>query len=244
MAGPSTRWGGDFLRIMSRAQQNIEKRKAIGAIRAHLNVLREHRPSLILSNGKSARTRAKIEQIIRSARAVFTQAGHAGLSLRKVAAHAGVAVGNLNYYFPTKRALLDAMLRETLANYVEEHLAQFEADSDSPLDILLNVIAFYARNAKASHQFFYQMWGYAGCDEKAMETVRSLYQPIGRFVYYLVRAANPELNDAEIRRATLQIFALEEGYKLFMGLGPRDADVFATAEEDIRILTRQIVFAE
>ena len=235
---------GDFLHIMSRAQQNIEKRKAIGAIRAHLHVLRENRPSLILSNGKSARTRAKIEHIIYAAREIFTKEGHAGLSLRKVAAHAGIAVGNLNYYFPTKRALLDAMLHETLANYVEEHLSQFEADSDSPLDILLNVIAFYARNAKTSHQFFYQMWGYAGCDERAMETVRRLYQPIGRFVYYLVRAANPELGDAQIRRATLQIFALEEGYKLFIGLGPGDAEVFATVEEDIRVLTRRIVFAE
>lgn len=223
------------------APDSIGKNKAIEAIVAHLDQLRANRPTRKLAEGRADKTGDTIKRIITAARDIFTRDGHAGLSLRKVADQAGIAVGNLTYHFPSKRALLDAMLKEALAEYVEAHLAQFEADRDTPMEILLNVVEFYVRNARVSHRFFYQMWGYAGSDEQAKATVLSLYQPIGRFVYYLVRAANPELDDGQIRRAVLQIFSLEEGYKLFIGMGPDDAAALQTAETDIRELTKRIV---
>ncbi len=228
---------------MLHALTNTEKEKAIGTIIVHLEELCSNRPSVRLSVGKTDKTSTTIQKIIISARDIFIQEGHAGLTLRQVADDAGIAVGNLTYHFPTKRSLLDAMLYESLVDYVEDHLKQFEADNDTPLDILLNVVAFYARNARDAHRFFYQMWGYAGCDEEAKKTVRNLYRPIGRFIYYLVRAANPKLNDEQIRCVTLQIFSLEEGYKLFIGMGPDDDPALVRAEQDIRSLTEKIVMS-
>ncbi len=218
--------------------------KAVSSIIAHLDQVRSNRPTTSLTEGKSAKTGATLINIISAAREIFVNEGHASLSLRKVARKADIAVGNLTYHFPTKHILLDAMLREALAEYAEDHLAQFEADRDSPLDILLNVVTYYARNAWESHRFFYQMWGYAGSDETAMETVRNLYRPIGRFIYYLIREANPELSDHEIRRATLQLFSLEEGYKLFVGMGSTNDGALTSMEDDIRIMTKWIVFTK
>lgn len=218
-----------------------EKTEAVQRVIAELVEVSKGRPSILLTVGKPQRTHDTIVKIIESARTIFTLEGHAGLSLRQVADDASIAVGNLSYHFPTKRALLDAMMREKLAEYIDEHLQQFEADKDAPLDILLNVVEFYVRNARTSHRFFFQMWGYAGCDAEAMEAVRNLYQPIGRFIYSLIRAANTELNDDEIRRATLQIFSLEEGYKMFIGMGPDNDGALKTAEHDIRVLTKRIV---
>ncbi len=226
------------------SHENREKDKALSAIVAHLDDLKNRRPTTALAFGKTERTLRTIRKIIESARIVFTQDGHAGLSLRNVADRAGIAVGNLTYHFPSKHSLLEAMLCEALVDYVEAHLAQFEQDIDTPLDILLNVVEFYVRNARTEHQFFYQLWGYAGSSEEAKIIVRNLYLPIGRFVYYLVRAANPKLTDMQTRQATLQIFSLEEGYKLFIGMGPDDAAAIATAEADIRVLTKRIVMAE
>ncbi|MEZ5891601.1 MAG: TetR/AcrR family transcriptional regulator [Parvularculaceae bacterium] len=203
--------------------------------------MRETRPTATLEANKSERTRNTVGRILRASREIFTRDGHAGLSLRKVADEAGIAVGNLTYHFPTKTELLDAMLKEALADYVEAHLEQFQPERDAPMEILLNVVEFYVRNARASHGFFYQLWGFAGSSAEAREMVRGLYQPIGRFVYYLVRAANPKLNDVQVRRAVLQIFALEEGYKLFIGMGPEDSSAIAAAETDIRELTRRII---
>ncbi|GJL93020.1 TetR/AcrR family transcriptional regulator [Hyphococcus sp.] len=226
------------------APLSAETEKALGAILTHLQGLQSARPTAQLAKGRTEKTRNTIEKILTAAYAVFTEHGHAGLSLRKVADEAGIAVGNLTYHFPTKYALIDAMMRETLTDYVEQHLEQFEVVRDAPVDILLNVVEFYVRNARTSHQLFYQLWGFAGSSEEARALVRELYRPIGRFIYYLVRAINPELSDTQVRQAVLQIFALEEGYKLFIGMGPSDSSAIQTAERDIRTLTLKIIGAD
>lgn len=225
-------------------RENREKEKAMSAIVAHLDDLRNRRPTKTFATDRTEKTQRTIKKIIDATREVFTNDGHAGLTLRSVADRAGIAVGNLTYHFPSKTVLLDAMLCEALVDYVEAHLRQFQPDRDTPLDILLNVVEFYVRNARSEHQFFYQLWGYAGSSDEAKTTVRNLYTPIGRFVYYLVRAANPKLNDTKIRQATLQIFSLEEGYKLFIGMGPDGDGALDTAEQDIRTMTKRIVMEE
>lgn len=227
--------------VNSTRSANPETEKALSAILEHLDDLRNARPTKEIGADKPDRTKRTIKRILAAADHVFTNEGHASLSLRKVADEAGIAVGNLTYHFRTKNELLEAMLREALADYVEEHLQQFQPDRDAPLEILLNVVEFYVRNARTSHQFFYQLWGFAGSGPEARHIVRNLYRPIGRFVYYLVRAANPKLKDEDVRRAVLQIFSLEEGYKLFIGLGPDDSSAIQSAEADIRVLTKRII---
>jgi len=215
--------------------------EAIETIYAHLDDLRAQRPSVALMAKRSPKGGRTLVQILDAARAVFIREGHAGLSLRKVADEAGVAVGNVNYYFSSKRVLLEAMLREVLADYVEQHVDQINTDRDSPLDILLNVVAFYVRNGYETHQLFFQIWGYAGSDEQAKILIRDLYRPIGRFIYYLVRAANKDLTDSQIRQIVLHICSLEEGVKLFIGMGPDDDPAIRRAEEAMRALTKRLV---
>ncbi len=207
-----------------------------------LREIAANRPTAALANGRSAKSARTIQRIIAAAHAVFIRDGHAGLSLRKVADEADIAVGNLTYHFASKSELLEATLTECLAQYIDGHLAEFDERPGAPIDMLLNVVAFCARNARESHRFFYQMWGYAGSSDAARTTVHNLYQPIGRLIYQLVRAANPDLDYAAARRAVLQIFSLEEGYKLSAGLGPEDDVALATAEADIRDLTYAIIF--
>lgn len=220
-----------------------EKQRGLAVIGAYLEELRRARPSVVMAATHSPKGAQTAIAILKSARTVFIREGHAGLSMRMVAEEAGVAVGNVSYYFTSKRVLLEAMLKEELAAYVEEHIRQFEASSDSPIEILLNVVEFYVSNARLSHRFFFQVWGYAGSDDGARALVSELYRPIGRFVLSMVRAANPGLSEVRARQIVLQIFALEEGMKLFIGMGP-DADLaLKTAERDMREATRRLIEA-
>lgn len=219
------------------------KRRAIAEIESYLAEQRTARPSVALAAGRSPKATATINQILAAGHRVFVRDGHAGLSLRKVADEAGVAVGNVNYYFETKRALIEAVLREALADYIEEHIKQFEADRDSPIDILLNVVTFYVSNARTSNALFFHMWGFAASDPDAKDLIRRLYRPIGRFIYFLVRAARPDAGDRRVREMVLQLFSLEEGVKLFIGMGPEDNEALVAAETHIRDLARRIVLS-
>lgn len=226
-----------------RGEENGSAR-AMAVITSQLEELRTNRPSVAMTNGLSPKGAKTLRSILLAAHRVFIRDGHAGLSMRKVADEAGVALGNVNYYFESKSALLDATLREALADYVEAHLDYLGASDDPPLDILLNVFTFYIVNGRQSHPLFFQIWGYAASDGDAKKLIRQLYRPVGRFIYYLVRAARPDASDSHVREIVLQLFSLEEGMKLFIGIGPEGDRALNEAETHARALARRIILAD
>ncbi|HEY4024958.1 MAG TPA: TetR/AcrR family transcriptional regulator [Candidatus Dormibacteraeota bacterium] len=60
------------------------------------------------------------EQIVRAAAESLLENGYAGTSVRAIASRAGVAIGNLQYYFPTKSELLVEAWRYLTARSVDE----------------------------------------------------------------------------------------------------------------------------
>lgn len=226
-------------------EQLPDERKALASkgLGDALEALKAERPSISLAADRSPKGRQTVAAILKAARTVFIREGHAGLTMRMVAEEADIVVGNISYYFPTKRDLLAAMLREEMVDYVEENLNQFAREDGDPVDILLNTVEFYVRNSRTSYRFFFQMWGYAGSDEEAKELIRELYRPIGRFIYKLVRAAKPDLAHDRAKRVVLQLCSLEEGLKLFIGMGPEDDEALQSAETDFRDLAQRIIEA-
>ncbi|MEO0399778.1 MAG: TetR/AcrR family transcriptional regulator [Pseudomonadota bacterium] len=214
---------------------------AFAAIDTQLSALRSERPSALLAGRHSAKGARTVKQILSAARRVFERDGHAKLTLRGVAAEAGVTVGNLNYYFSSKELLLHAMLKEALAEYADAHVQHIADGDGDPLETLLNIVAFYVGNARGAYPLFFQMWGYAGAEPEARELVSALYLSIGRLTSHLVAAANPNLDDQAVRQTVLQIFSLEEGVKLFIGLSDPNGDAMRNVEDDVKMLTRRIV---
>ena len=64
--------------------------------------------------------RSAREQIVRAAAESLLENGYAGTSVRSIAARGGVAVGNLQHYFPTKSQLLVEAWRYLTAKSTEE----------------------------------------------------------------------------------------------------------------------------
>jgi AcrR family transcriptional regulator len=69
------------------------------------------------------------DKLLHEAAGVFTEQGLAG-SLEEVARRAGVSIGTLYNHFPTREALIDALLPPRLAA-VDEFAAQAEAEPDA-----------------------------------------------------------------------------------------------------------------
>jgi AcrR family transcriptional regulator len=88
--------------------------------------------------------RIRREDIITTAAAVYAEAGYHGSSLREIARRAGITHAGLLYYFPTKEALLAAVLERRDAEDVErEHLAV-----PPGLDALRHLLALAAHNVR------------------------------------------------------------------------------------------------
>ena len=220
---------------------NPAQKGTIDAVVKQLSLIKDRRPSILLAEGRSVNAQVTIKKIIAAASLVFQEDGHSGLTLRRVATRADIAVGNLTYHFPSRDKLLEAVIRENLADYVEAHLQEIKTSDSAPIDLLLNIAEFYVHNAHTSYPFFVQLWSFAGSSEESRSLLDDIFKPLGRFVYYLVRAANPALPDREIRRATLMLFSLEARNKLYIGMAPKDAMAVQTAAEDIRSLVYKLV---
>src|SRR5215467_3485639 len=72
------------------------------------------------------------EQIVRAAAESLLENGYAGTSVRAIASRAGVAIGNLQYYFPTKSELLVESIWDTLRKLGDMQLAAFDLLVQAP----------------------------------------------------------------------------------------------------------------
>ena len=83
----------------------------------------------------TAGTATAREQIVQAAAESLLENGYAGTSVRAIASRAGVAIGNLQYYFPTKSELLVEAWRYLTVRSVEELRAACNS-LDDPLEAL------------------------------------------------------------------------------------------------------------
>jgi AcrR family transcriptional regulator len=86
----------------------------------------------VVANGSGASAR---EQIVRAAAESLLENGYAGTSVRSIASRAGVAIGNLQYYFPSKSELLVEAWRYLTARSVDELRSSLNQVTD-PLSVL------------------------------------------------------------------------------------------------------------
>jgi AcrR family transcriptional regulator len=97
------------------------------------------------------------QALLVSGRALFAQSGCAGLSVRALAEHAGVAPGMFHYHFGSK----ERFLRELLSGLYEgmfASLAQQAAQPGPPLERLRAALRTLARFARGHRQLLGRLW--------------------------------------------------------------------------------------
>ncbi|MBW2405215.1 MAG: TetR/AcrR family transcriptional regulator [Deltaproteobacteria bacterium] len=82
-----------------------------------------------------AKSAVSSQQIIDAAIRVLARQGYAKTSLLEIAKEAGMSKGALHYHYPTKEALIHAVL-ETACNVVQARTVQAWSPSDNPFEAL------------------------------------------------------------------------------------------------------------
>src|SRR5258708_29733284 len=84
------------------------------------------------------------EQIVRAAAESLLENGYAGTSVRSIASRAGVAIGNLQYYFPSKSELLVEAWRYLTARSVDPLRSSLNQLTDPLVVLELGVESIWA----------------------------------------------------------------------------------------------------
>ncbi len=93
---------------------------------------------------QQARSRALVETILDTTARILVADGFAGVTTNGVAELAGVSIGSLYQYFPSREALVAAVARrhsERLKSALETELKQDHADLEAALTALLAAVA-------------------------------------------------------------------------------------------------------
>ncbi|MFE7564236.1 TetR family transcriptional regulator [Kitasatospora sp. NPDC057500] len=156
------------------------------------------------------------EALLDAAEGVLVAEGGPELTMRAVAAAAGVRLGHLQYYFPTHADLVAAVLERVLRRSAERLAPLLTADAEAADAPAAVVAALLAEQEDARLvRLFAEVWALAARDAAVAGAVRGFYDDYREQVAAFLARHRPELPEEE-RRARAGVFVmLIEGASLF-----------------------------
>ncbi|XYI41890.1 TetR/AcrR family transcriptional regulator [Cupriavidus necator] len=182
--------------------------------------------------------------IVRVARKLLLEGGSLEFSLRAVALGAGISISNLQYYFPTRQAVLRAIMAPIIDAYLEDLKRALDSrvTPRESLDGLLDKALSDARNVKDS-ALWWHFVSLASTDPECARMFEEWYDTLTRGIAELVRAINPELKTADSLHAASLLIALADGLALQLGAGRRKRESRGL-DAAYRSAVEQIIFKE
>ncbi|MFJ1864807.1 TetR/AcrR family transcriptional regulator [Streptomyces sp. NPDC088097] len=166
----------------------------------------------------TAKGAARRTALLDAAERTLVEAGYGALSLRGVAEAAEVRLGHLQYYFPTRDALLEAVLDRLLRSSLDrlaEVAPGLGPDSTEPVPLEELVALLLAeQNDPRLVRVFVELWALAARDESVAKAVRTFYGHYADLVTGQIRLHLPDLPESEHRARAEVFIALLEGSAL------------------------------
>ena len=173
------------------------------------------------SGAMSRKGEKKVKEILRAAQTVLTEDGYQGFTMRKIASTAGIAIGNLHYYYRNKDDILHDLLDETIKVYETtfDHILNDDnkTDAEKFSEIITHIVLDLG--TQKTTRFFPELWALANHDEYAAEGMAQLYQRARKYMRVLIHNLNPRLSEDQCRLVGLFVSASLEGQTMFVGYG-------------------------
>lgn len=159
------------------------------------------------------------EAILRAAARVLGTLGYARLTMRAVASEAGLAVGNLVYHFPSKRALVHALLGSLVTQYEaksSEYLANPQLGGKKGFG---NLVRWFIRDSVSpdTSRLFRELWSMALHDPTVAEAMDKFYEQAHVTAAALLRLLHPGLGPQDARDIVQLMGMVSEGANVIYG---------------------------
>ena len=156
--------------------------------------------------------------ILHAARTLLAAEGYAGLSMRRVAAAVGISLSNVQHYYQSKDALLEALLLYTMDLFQQKMDAISAAMASAPreerflstCDMFLEEIA-----DPVTHAIFFEIWALASRNAFASRLMDKMMARERRAIFTLIDGLNPAIGEAETMQRAILMVAQIEGLMLF-----------------------------
>ncbi|MDE2441350.1 MAG: TetR/AcrR family transcriptional regulator [Betaproteobacteria bacterium] len=169
------------------------------------------------AEAKTAKGRAKVQDILDVARRLFIDGGYAEMTMRQVAEQTGISLSNVQHYFPTRENLLQALLESVMESYDLEYRKN-ERPEIAPRGQLEAAIRYLLADTKKgeSEKLFVEIWSLSTRDPIGREIFDRMYSHHRANLARLIAAAKPELAEREVQHRAALIAMQIEGLMLLI----------------------------
>lgn len=172
-----------------------------------------HKPSSTTEKGMG-----RALDILHAARTLLAADGYAGLSMRKVASEVGMSLSNVQHYYNSKDALLEALLLYTMELFQQKiDSISLAMTSASRLDRFLSTCDMFLEEITdpVTHAIFFELWALASRNEFASKLMDKMLARERKALFNLIRGLNPAIDDEEYMQRAILMVAQIEGLMLF-----------------------------
>jgi AcrR family transcriptional regulator len=183
------------------------------------------------------------QRILDAARELLMRAGDAQFSMRNVAAQAGLHLANVQYYYPTRDALMRAILADTGARYRAAYERLRVTHSGDRVQRFRAVVDFNLRDIadRRTRRFFIQLWALLNTlDGETGSLHNELYEIDIAQLSECIAELAPQASAPEVRRRATLLAAMIEGLVLVRGAHSRKASELKHLMAQARALGMQI----
>jgi AcrR family transcriptional regulator len=169
----------------------------------------------------SKRGEDRIAEIRAATKELLAIEGHGEFSLRSVAKKVGIRLSTLQYYFPTKKDLLQDTIVNTLNHYKPKIEEILKCTDISEKEKLINTVKIYmsAGYDEIDLGILRTVETLSLHDEDAAELVFGAHRDFCKDIADLVQANNPAVSKNEAENRSIQIVAIIVGSHLLIGFG-------------------------
>ena len=156
--------------------------------------------------------------ILHAARALLAAEGYAGLSMRRVAAQVGISLSNVQHYYQSKDALLEALLLYTMELFQQKMDAISAAMTGAaPVERFLSTCDMFLEEITdpVTHAIFFELWALASRNAFASGLMDTMLARERRAIFKLIRGLNPAISDEQYMQRAILMVAQIEGLMLF-----------------------------
>jgi AcrR family transcriptional regulator len=183
--------------------------------------------------------------IVHVARKLILEGGCLEFSMRAVAHRVGITVSNLQYYFPSKTAILRAVMALVIEEYMDEQgrVRESRISPREALDALLERSLRDAKNVEKA-PLWWHFCSLAPTDQECSELLDEWHEMRTREWAQLILATNPERGVIDSVDTAEVIIAMIDGLTLHLGKERRERACVAGLEASFLALVKTLVGRE
>lgn len=181
--------------------------------------------------------RQRVKLLLEAALEVIAVEGFEGMTLRSVARKAGITIGNLQHYYPSYEALLQAVTRHILYHYFVEYDRLAELHSGDVERQFEETVRFLIEDCKSSrtNAVFFSLWALAQRNEFVSELMDRMYTDHRRSIERQLGIINPGIANDRLPKIAALIAVQIEGLMLLISAGrPKHEELAGIEEECMR----------